>query len=312
VHVKKWAPVSMSDKQFAGYIWARERGGKASIPKARLLANCSAAVRPRADVKAKAYNLALEMMGKPEADDLAALFEDREGSRSLMRATSGDPEDVTTERLPYIIEKVKLAAGQFAAEKVREEAALELQEKEEAHKAEVERLRMEAETAMQQREQANLEGEAKLLREKNEAEAKLLQEQHEREALTGRNQILLDAIKESARIEKRRIGGILEDAFDFARRFYRRMRWLIAILYASLVILTGSITADYPGVALALTGILTLLGFWFVPNVLHKLVHWLSNRQLLRFILHKDKSIEVPQIEPDYENRKWAALNTLD
>ena len=311
VHVEKWAPVSMSDKQFAGYIWAREGGGKASIPKARLLANCSAAVRPRADVKAKAYNLALEMNGKPEADDLAALFEDREGGKSLMRATCGDPEDVTPERLPYIIEQVKLAAGEFAAQKARQEASLEIQAKEEAHRAEVERLRAESEAMIRQREQARQQVEEKLLREKKEADATLLQEQHEREDLESRNQILLKEIAEREGTEKRRITGILVDAFDFSQRLYHRMRWLIAILYASLVIFAGAITTDYPVGGVTLTAVLTLLGFWFVPNVLHKLIHRLSNHQLRRFVLYKDRSIEVPEINPDYENRKWSALNNL-
>ena len=119
--VERWAPVAVSDKQFAGYLWTRSGGGDGSISRARLLAHCSAAVRPRADIKARAYNLILELNGRQEADDLMALFEDREGARALMRATRGDPEDVTPERMPFILEQVKLAAGEFAAGVVREE-----------------------------------------------------------------------------------------------------------------------------------------------------------------------------------------------
>ncbi|WHQ45821.1 hypothetical protein [Alcaligenes faecalis] len=72
-------------------------------------------------MKAKAYNLLLELQGKEEADDLAALLEDREGVRALMRVSKGDPEDITPERMPFIVEKVKLAAGEFAAAKEREQ-----------------------------------------------------------------------------------------------------------------------------------------------------------------------------------------------
>ena len=102
--IERWAPVAMSDKQFAGYLWARTGGSDGAISQARLLAHCSSAVRPRADVKARAYNLMLELSGREEADDLAALLEDREGASALMRATKGDPEDVTSKRLPFILE----------------------------------------------------------------------------------------------------------------------------------------------------------------------------------------------------------------
>lgn len=147
-HIERWAPVAVSDKQFAGYLWTRAGGGDSAMSRARLLAHCSAAVRPRADVKARAYNLVLELSGKAEADDVAALLEDREGARALMRATKGDPEDVTPERLPFIIEQAKLAAGEFAAAAVRSEieknvAAMRLQ-----HEQQVERMQEEAARAV--------------------------------------------------------------------------------------------------------------------------------------------------------------------
>lgn len=114
-NIERWAPVAMSDKQFAGYVWARTGGSFSTVSRARLLAHCSAAVRPRADIKARAYNLVLELSGQTNAEDIAALFEDREGGKALMRVTKGDPEDVTQERLPFIIEEVKRAAGEYAS-----------------------------------------------------------------------------------------------------------------------------------------------------------------------------------------------------
>ena len=126
IEVEGFSPIAMSDKQFAGYLWGRTGGGRMDMSKARLLAHCSSAVRPRADVKARAYNLVLEFDGQQEADHVAALMEDREGARALMRATHGDPEDVTPERIPFILEQVKLAAGAFAAEAVRSECRCSL------------------------------------------------------------------------------------------------------------------------------------------------------------------------------------------
>jgi len=132
-HIDKWAPIAMSDKQFAGYLWLRGGGHYGSISRARLLAHCSAAVRPRADIKARAYNLILDLSGRQEADDVAALLEDREGARALMRATRGDPEDVTKGRLPYILEQVKMAAGEYAAGIVRAESEKALEAVRMAH-----------------------------------------------------------------------------------------------------------------------------------------------------------------------------------
>lgn len=50
MHIERWSPIAMSDKQFAGYLWARTGGSDENISRARLLAHCSAAVRPRADI----------------------------------------------------------------------------------------------------------------------------------------------------------------------------------------------------------------------------------------------------------------------
>ena len=62
---ERWAPIAMSDKQLAGYLWLRNSAvGNGTMSRARLLAHCSAAIRPRPDVKARAYNLVLELEGK--------------------------------------------------------------------------------------------------------------------------------------------------------------------------------------------------------------------------------------------------------
>ena len=60
-----------------------------------------------------------------------------------MRATKGDPEDVTQERMPFILEQVKLAAGEFAAAKVRAESEQREADIRRAHDEEIDRLRSE-------------------------------------------------------------------------------------------------------------------------------------------------------------------------
>ncbi|WP_369796951.1 hypothetical protein, partial [Cupriavidus sp. WS] len=142
---ERWAPIAMSDKQLAGYLWLRNSGsGNGTMSRARLLAHCSAAIRPRPDVKARAYNLVLELEGKEAADTVAALLEDRDGERALIRATRADPEDVTPERLPYILDQVKRGAGEYAAALAREESRIAAEAKQAEHDAEIARLRQAA------------------------------------------------------------------------------------------------------------------------------------------------------------------------
>jgi len=178
-HTDRWAPIAMSDKQFAGYLWARSGGSDGAISRARLLAHCSAAVRPRSDVKARAYNLVLELSGRAEADDIAALLEDREGAKALMRATSGDPEDVPSERLPYLLEKMKLAAGEYAANEVRIQSERRIEEIRLAHVQEVEQLQRLSETTKSELDKAAAA-----------AEIKLLQQQHDQTQLESVNAAL--------------------------------------------------------------------------------------------------------------------------
>ena len=60
-----------------------------------------------------------------------------------MRATKGDPEDVTGERLDFIVEKVTIVAGEFAAAKVRAENEEQFAKERLEHEKELERLRSE-------------------------------------------------------------------------------------------------------------------------------------------------------------------------
>lgn len=283
LNIERWAPVAMSDKQFAGYLWARTGGADGAISQARLLAHCSSAVRPRADIKAKAYNLMLELSGRNDADDLAALLEDREGVRALMRATRGDPEDVTLERLPFIVETVKLAAGEFAAARVREESKEQLEESRRNYEAEVARLRAEAEG-----ERLALESQVE------KAKAEGLQEQQDRLTLESQNIALKNALAEKDDHEKERKGRILDEAFEAGRSFYRWSRWVSAIAFGVAVYYVSVMAAMDPLPAAPLSGFLGFVSFWFVPNVLSRPLNWCAMRRFRSVVATKDSGIEIP------------------
>ncbi|RJX32098.1 MAG: hypothetical protein C4516_05545 [Oxalobacter sp.] len=287
--IEKWAPVSMSDKQFAGYVWLRGGGGKTAIPKARLLANCSAAVRPRPDIKAKAYNLLLELNGKDEAEHLAALFEDREGSRALMRVSNGDPEDVTLERLPYIMEQMKRAAGEYAASIVREEGQRKLEEAqqkamqtESQHKAERDRMINE------------------LVLKEEENQFALAQKDLDRQKIANENQQLQLELAEKMRVEEERINGILADGMKLGKSIYKLTRWIIAVTFAVLGAVATYISTHSPLFSTFLTGLLGLIGFWFVPNALHKPLQWLACKRMKHVVKSKDPKVVIPDPLPNF------------
>lgn len=293
-HIEKWAPIAMSDKQFAGYLWLRGGGADGSISRSRLLAHCSAAVRPRADIKARAYNLVLDLNGRQEADDVAALLEDREGARALMRATRGDPEDVTKERLPYILEQVKLAAGEYAAGVVRAESEKALEAARTAHTEELKAVLRKAKAL----EDAKSE-EAQATRQI------LLQAEQDHQTLAAQNAALQRTIAAAVQSEKTRQEGILQAAFAAGAARYSALRWFLAIGFGALSGLAAWLSSDLPAISIGVSVILGASGFWFVPEFLESPLHAVAMRRLRAVVAIKDASVPIPSARPDFRNSRW-------
>jgi len=296
-HIENWSPISMSDKQFAGYLWARTGGSDGSMSRARLLAHCSSAVRPRADVKARAYNLVLELSGSQEAEDLQALLEDREGARALMRVTKGDPEDVTRERLPFILEQVKLAAGDFAADAVRKESAQREAEIHKAHEEEVERLKSEAAAA-----QAILDAKARA------AQLEILQHQQQNQDVSAQNEALRNTLAAQAEAEAARKSRILQDGLNAGVFRYRVSRWTAAILFGLISGKIALLSTSQPNLAAACTVLLGTAGFWFVPEILDTPMNHFAMKRLRAVVTNKDATVEIPTEFPDFRKGTWQAI----
>jgi hypothetical protein len=277
MNVENWAPISLSDKQFAGYVWMRGGNKSTDLPIARLLAHCSSAIRPRADVKAAAINLVLELNGKEEADDITVLLEDREGGRALMRATKGDPEDITPERLPFILDEVRKAAGEFAAQEVREEAERTL-----------------AETILRHQEEIDAIKDVK--REEDRSRAVIDSERAAREAKMERRMTevssqldtLAKALVAKNNEEQLRHQRICIDGFNAGVRAYKFLRWIMALLVflAVLVISYYPFSSKITYSLLAAT--ISVCVFWFIPDFLNKPFSHVANRVMRRYIVSKE------------------------
>jgi hypothetical protein len=305
---ERWAPAALSDKQLAGYLWLRNGQGNGQMSRARLLAHCSAAIRPRPDVKRNAYNLVLDLYGKAEAEHVAALMEDREGERALMRATRADPEDVTPQRLPYIIEQVKLAAGEFAAAAAREEGELKLAaEKEEAQR------RIEALQAAHDEKLAQVVEQSAQDRESSAQDVKSLREQlaqrdHDSTQLGNRldmlSQQLLAREREDVGAELRALTGGLEAGV----RVFKRLRWLFVLLFSSLVALLTSLGPEWPVLGQVASFLITAFGFWFVPELLDRPTRWEAWRATRTRVRQLHAQLALPTSVPDFKAGTWGAV----
>lgn len=297
-NVEKWAPVSMTDKQFAGYIWARNGGGPSSIPQTLLLAHCSAAVRPRADIKAKAYNLMLEMYGLEEAQDIVALLEDKEGGRALMQATLGDPEDMTLERIPFLMEKAKLAAGEFAAERVKADSKKELEESERL-------AALKLESTMKQHENEK----QKLLEQQKINSQKLFAEQQIAINLNIKAENYKNELENQVQKEKNRKESILTRGFNAGLREYRAYRWLIVAIF---VLISALVSTNIFDLHIVYTSILTTLiafaGFWFVPDLMEPFITKQANNRLKKIVAEIDSNINHTEINVNYKNKSFTFI----
>jgi len=307
----RWAPVALSDKQLAGYLWLRSGEGNAQMSRARLLAHCSAAIRPRPDVKTRAYNLALDLHGKSEADHIAALLEDREGERALMRATRADPEDVTPERLPFIIEQVKLAAGEFAATVAREEGEQKLAAQKNQSEEQIVALRLEHEKLLEQVTSENARAQSANAEDVKELRAELVQRDLDTSQLGGRFDMLSQELRARKRDDLTAELHALSEGLSTGLGVFRRLRWLMVFLFASMVTLATSLGADWPLFGQVASFVATAFGFWFVPEILERPTRWAAMRETRLCIRRLHPGLVLPAVAPNFKAGTWSSIDTL-
>lgn len=299
-HIERSSPVAMSDKQFAGYLWARSGGADGSISRARLLAHCSAAVRPRADVKARAYNLVLELHGQAQAEDLAALLEDREGARAIMRATLGDPEDVNEKRLPFILERVKREAGEYAAALVRDEAQRHLEQTRASYGEELNRIRSEAAAAQMAAASKD-----------RDAQAALVQREQDQLRLEAHANALRVALEDQIAQDRKRQARILDEGYAAGRSRYKVCRLAATVLFGLAGGYVSLLSASSPWTAAACTVVLGMLGFWFVPDLLDLPFSALARARMRKVVLNRDPSLAMPDPHPNFKRDDWSGAMFL-
>ena len=174
-----------------------------------------------------------------------------------MRATKGDPEDVTKERLPHIVDLVKKSAGEYAAAEVRKEKEREIEIKENHYNNERNVLT------------SNIE-------EKNQL---LIQERLDNDVLKNTNQTLQLSIQEILDSNNQRVARVKRIAYDKANFAYKITKWVSSFLFVFAItfVIENKTKIPIANAIILVPTIGAFLFFWFVPElVLGKFCNWIA------------------------------------
>ena len=195
---------------------------------------------------------------------------------------------------------MKLDAGEFAAAEVREESEAKLATVEQAHQEAMERVQAEA-AAAQAATKAKLD----------ELQAALIQKDEDTTSLEFKVSVLCQHFVDQQRAKLDRDSNMLEVGLAVGVGVYRRLRWLLVFLFASVVSWTTSVATDWPALVQVASFLLTAFGFWFAPEVLERPVRVLAMRELRTAVRRADASLHIPADVPDFRSEQWTGLELL-
>ncbi len=250
------API-LSDRAMAGILWVASGGKGLELPLHKLLASCTAAVRPRRDV----INKVREVLQEASPEDLKTfetMIEDDRCSFSLMQNSLGDVTLVTGESTPRLLGEMKRAMAAEVEQKKDEELERQRLDYEDKVQAEIALRRAEIEAA-----------ESRLSKATNDLKdalqtVSLISEQNETLAHN------LAAMGSALKLERE---GRVNAAFHrsrYAEWFTYAVVFLpIAVVLYFVADLSGSLSSPWNGIAgLSISFALGLIQFAKFPNIL--------------------------------------------
>jgi hypothetical protein len=119
---KHLAPIALTEKQFAGIVWLCTGGSVGELSRARLVANCAAAVAPRRDVAVRAFNCLLEI-DEQKAKIFKSIIVDQRVERTLNDRAFGVPAIITDANIEEIYEACRRETAAEVSQAAEEEAA---------------------------------------------------------------------------------------------------------------------------------------------------------------------------------------------
>jgi hypothetical protein len=101
--IKRAAPLFISEKHLAGLIWLSTGGKGEAVVRARIVANCEAAIHPRRDTAVRAYNLLLDV-DRERAKQFETIIQDQRIQRALGDRVLGDYHVITPENVVSVVD----------------------------------------------------------------------------------------------------------------------------------------------------------------------------------------------------------------
>lgn len=117
-------------------------------------------------------------------------------------------------------------------------------------------------------------------------------------------------LAERANVENNRQASILIAGLAAGVASYEFLRWSVAALFGIALGCATLFATDNPIGSAVATVILGFLGFWFVPELLHRPLHWCAIGRLKSVVAQKDAHLNLPKEPPDFRNGTWAGLRT--
>jgi hypothetical protein len=246
----------ISDRSMAGTLWVATGGKGTDLPLHKLLASCTAAVRPRRDVIDKVRDV-LRTVSPEEARAFEAMITDERCTFSLMRSTLGDAALISGATTERVLREMKSAMSAEVTKLKDEEL------RRQKHFFE-ERINTEIRAREADRDQAAASAQ--------EITAELERVTKEAQAAQRQQLELLDKVSklEAQKVEEERT--IVTAAFERSRY----AEWFVYAAFFIPITLAAYILSDYSGKLDNWTWFLGYLGFFLLglvqfalfPNIL--------------------------------------------
>jgi len=285
---------ALTDRYLAGLLWVLYGGVAGELPSQVLLANCAAAVEPRADLIQRMHGFLMGVDEK-QGDFFRALMTEERAAQYLSQFSLGDSQYVSQQNAVALLGSMK-------------SALLERHEKErEEERAEFERaVKLQAEEF----EVRHKEMESQLLQAKISA-----QQANEKvvEATANMQSFQRNMQEERLKVLERERRAI-EWCVHRTLSFYRRLHFWVALFVAVLGLFGAFVSSHFEGMVLPLIGYLVsaavfVLSFWKFPD-------WMFGRLMKRlreqFFIRKLESRGLCSDEASQFSIDWNTGDVAD
>lgn len=103
----------------------------------------------------------------------------------------------------------------------------------------------------------------------------------------------------------------LSEGLDAGIGVFKRVRWLLVLLFSSVVALAAALGVEWPLFGQVASFAMTAFGFWFVPEVLELPTRWVAMRET-RICIHRMlPRLVLPKDAPDFKIGTWGAIDAL-